>query len=152
MLLYLYTISVYDIEALCFDIEFRVFRYLSFFVGSSLGCCSSYSVLDTDCGVHIALRINHHPWLMRRPGSPQPPQRRHGRSTGRSTGRSRRNALGPAEYICWSERCGARTSRVRQAEPGSRVTVAVAAVGKVPVTAYCEPQPWSEQWEQPEFA
>ena len=46
----------------------------------------------------------------------------------------------------------ARTSRVRQAEPGSRVTVAVAAVGKVPVAAYCEPQPWSEQWEQPEFA
>jgi hypothetical protein len=61
-----------------------------------------------------------------------------GHSTGRSTGRSRRS--------------GARSSRVRQAEPGSRVTVAVAAVGKVPVAAYCEPQPWSEPWEQPEFA
>jgi hypothetical protein len=80
--------------------------------------------------------------------------RRRGRtgSTGRSTGRSCRSSLGPAEYICWSERSGARTSRVRQAEPGSRVTVAVAAVGKVPVAAYCEPQPWSAQWEQPEFA
>ncbi len=65
-----------------------------------------------------------------------------------------RSALGPADYVCWSERTrsGARTSRVRQAEPGSRVTVTVAAVGKVPVAAYCEPQPWSEQWEQPEFA
>jgi hypothetical protein len=37
---------------------------------------AAYSVLDTDCGVHIALRINHHPWLMCRPGHPQPPQRR----------------------------------------------------------------------------
>ncbi len=51
-------------------------------------------------------------------------------------------ACGPAEYVCWSEQSGAR--RVRQAEPGSRVTVTVAAVGKVPVAAYCEPQPWSE--------
>jgi hypothetical protein len=24
--------------------------------------------------VHIALRINHRPWIMRRPGRPQPPQ------------------------------------------------------------------------------
>ncbi len=68
-------ISVYDIEALCFDIEFLVLRYRCFFVGSSLGCCSSYSVLDTDCGVHITLWINHRPWLMRRPDRPQPPQR-----------------------------------------------------------------------------
>ncbi len=80
--------------------------------------------------------------------------RRCGRTgrTGRSTGRSRRSALGPAEYICWSERSCARTSRVRHGEPGSRVAVAVAAVGKVPVAAYCEPQPWSEPWEQSEFA
>ncbi len=62
-------------------------------------------------------------------------------------------AFGPAEYVSWSERSGTRTrtSRVRQAEPGSRVTVAVTAVGKAPVAAYCEPQPWSEPWEQPEF-
>ncbi len=103
------SISVYDIEALYFDIELRVLRYRCFFVGSSLGCYSSYSVLDTDCGVHIALRINHHPWLMRRQGRPQSPQRRlHSaglqhlqqcRSTGRSTGRSRRSALRPAEYV-----------------------------------------------------
>jgi hypothetical protein len=43
------SISVHDIEALCFDVEFCVLRYRCFFVGSSLGCCSSYSVLDTDC-------------------------------------------------------------------------------------------------------
>jgi hypothetical protein len=53
------SISVYDIEAVCFDIECLVLRYRYFFVGSSLGCCSSYSVLDTDCGVHITLRIIH---------------------------------------------------------------------------------------------
>jgi hypothetical protein len=41
---------------------------------------------------------------------------------------------------------------LRQAEPGSRVTVTVAAVGKVPIAAFCQPQPWSEPWEQPEFA
>jgi hypothetical protein len=35
--------------------------------------------------------------------------------------------LGPAEYVCWSEQSGAQTSRVRQAESGSRVTVTVAA-------------------------
>jgi hypothetical protein len=39
-----------------------------------LGCCSSCSVLDTDCRVHISLRINHRTWLMRRLGRPQPPQ------------------------------------------------------------------------------
>jgi hypothetical protein len=69
-----------------------------------------------------------------------------------STGSSRRSALGPAEYFCWSERSCTRTSRELHAEPGSRVTEAVAAVGKVPVAAYCEPQPWSEPWEQLEFA
>jgi hypothetical protein len=80
--------------------------------------------------------------LSHRPHRPQ--QRQH---------RSRWSALGPAEYVCWSERTrsGARTSRVRQAEPGSRVAVAV-TVGKVPVAAYCEPHQWSEQWEPPEFA
>ncbi len=130
--------SVYDIEALCFDIEFRVLWYLCFFEGSILGCCCSYSVLDTDCGVHIALWINHQPWLMRSPGRTQPPQRR------------LHSAAQPPHRPQPPER--ARTSRVRQAEPGSRVTVAVAAIGKVPVAAYCEPQPWSERWEQPEFA
>jgi hypothetical protein len=35
--------------------------------------------------------------------------------------------LGPAEYVCWSERSGARAIKVRQAKPGSRVTVTVAA-------------------------
>ncbi len=37
---------------------------------------AAYSVQDTDCGVHIALQINHYPWLMCRQGRPQPPQRR----------------------------------------------------------------------------
>jgi hypothetical protein len=31
---------------------------------------------STDCGVHIALQINRYPWLMCRPGRPQPPHRR----------------------------------------------------------------------------
>jgi hypothetical protein len=70
------SISIKDIEILIFDIDVqvRVFRYQCFFFGSCLGFCSSYSVLDTDCGVHIALRIHHRPWIMRRPGRPQPPQ------------------------------------------------------------------------------
>jgi hypothetical protein len=103
------SISARDIEFLIFDIDGRILRYLCFFVGSFLGCCSSYSVLDTDCGVHILLQINHRPWLMlRRPGRPQPPQQglnsaaqphRSQSRTGRSTGRSRRS--------------GARTRRVR---------------------------------------
>jgi hypothetical protein len=58
----------------------------------------------------------------------------------------------PAEYDCWCERSGSPTSRVRQAEPGSRVTVTVVAVGKVPVAVYYELQPSSEQRKQPEFA
>jgi hypothetical protein len=37
---------------------------------------AAYSVQATDCGVHIALQINHYPWLMCRQGRPQPPQRR----------------------------------------------------------------------------
>ncbi len=75
------SISVYDIEAFfastsklfCFDIEFRVLRYRCFFSDPPW---AAYSVLDTDCGVHIALQINHYPWLMCHPGRPQPPQRR----------------------------------------------------------------------------
>ena len=42
------------LKLLCFDIEIRVLRYWCFFLRSSLGCCSSCSVLDTDCGVHNA--------------------------------------------------------------------------------------------------
>jgi hypothetical protein len=68
------SISAKDIEDLIFHIDVRVLQYRCFFVGSRLGCCSSYSVLDTDCCVHITLRINHRPWLMRRPGRPQQPQ------------------------------------------------------------------------------
>jgi hypothetical protein len=83
---------------------------------------------------------------MRRQGRPQPPQRRL-----HSAARPHRRRLHrPQHRPQPPER--ARTNRVRQAEPGSRVTVTVAAVGKVPVAAYCEPQTWSEQWEQPEFA
>jgi hypothetical protein len=69
--------------------------------------------------------------------------------TGRSTGCS----------TSFSRRSGARTSRVRllvraerRSDQQSTSTMTVAAVGKVPVAAYREPQPWSEQWEQPEFA
>jgi hypothetical protein len=69
ILRYLYTIS-----KLCASMSNFVFSDIGFLFGSSLGCCNSYSVLDTDCGLHIALRINHHPWLMRRQGRPPPPQ------------------------------------------------------------------------------
>jgi hypothetical protein len=57
--------------------------------------------------------------------------------TGRSTGSTRRSGA-------WTS----RVIRVRQAEPGSRVTL---KYSKVPVAACCASQPWSEQWEQPEF-
>jgi hypothetical protein len=70
---------------------------------------------------------------------PQPPKRR-----------SDQQSMSAAPRL-ESERIGARTSRTRQAEPGSRVTVTVAAVGKVPAV-YCDPKPWSEPWEQPEIA
>ncbi len=109
------SISVYDIGALCFDIEFRVLRYRCFFVGSSLGCCSSYSVLDTDCGVctlHCKSIITRgscaaRAALGRRSGACT---RRRGRTghTGRSTGRSRRS--------------GVRTSRVRQLVRAERLS------------------------------
>jgi hypothetical protein len=135
----LYTIS----KLLCLISIFVFLDIGVFFFGSSLGCCSSYSVLrlDTDCGVHMALRINHHPWRMRRPGRPQPPQRRlHSAARPHRPDRPQHRPQPPERT---------RTSRVRQAEPGSRVTVAVAAV---PVAAYCEQQPWSEPWEQPGFA
>jgi hypothetical protein len=61
LLRYLYTISNF------------VFFDIGVFFPDPAG--AAYSVVDTDCGVHIALRINHHPWLIR-PGRPQPPQRR----------------------------------------------------------------------------
>ncbi len=38
--------------------QFRVLRYRCFFVRSSLGCCSSYSLLDTDCGVQSHCIVN----------------------------------------------------------------------------------------------
>lgn len=115
------SISGYDIEALCFDIDVCVLRYRCFFVGYCLGCCSSYSVLDTDCRVHrllpvlpvlrtgCALAAHWQHWQQHRP---QPPERRPDQQS---------TSAGPS---CWSERSCARTSRVRQAEPGSRLTIA----------------------------
>jgi hypothetical protein len=90
------------------------------------GSCASRSALSRRSGG----------CTRRRPHWPHQPQHRSAAAGA---------ALGPAEYdaqyVCRSERIGARTSKVRKAEPGSRVTVTVAAVGKVPVAAYCEPQP-----------
>jgi hypothetical protein len=63
---YLYTIS----KILCFDIEFRVLRYRCFF-RIQPGLPTRYWTL-----AQIALQTNHYPWLMCRPGRPQPPQRR----------------------------------------------------------------------------
>ncbi len=47
------SISMYDVEALRFDIECCIPRYLCF----CLGCCSPCSVLDTYCRVNYSLRI-----------------------------------------------------------------------------------------------
>jgi hypothetical protein len=65
LLRYLYMI----LKHLCFDIEFRVLRYRCFL---SDPAWAGYSILDTDRGVHIALRINHHPWAVAHapPGTP----------------------------------------------------------------------------------
>ncbi len=49
------------------------------------------------------------------------------------------------------ETCRRITCRVIQAEPCSIVTLTVDAACKGPVAAYCDPKPWSEQWEQPKF-
>ncbi len=81
---------------MCFDIEFRFLRYRCFFVGSSLGCCSSYL-----CTLHCESIIARgsraaRAALSRRSGGFT---LREGRLTGRSTGRSRRSALGPAECV-----------------------------------------------------
>jgi hypothetical protein len=80
------SISLYtDIEDCPFDICIRYRRFfasISNFVFFDIGifwsdpAWAAFSVQDTDCGVHIALQINHYPWLMCRPGRPQPPQRR----------------------------------------------------------------------------
>jgi hypothetical protein len=149
------SIYVSDIEALCFDIEFLVLRCRCFFVGSSLGCCSSYSVLDTDRGVHIALRINHCTWLMRRPGRPQPLQ--HGLHSAARSHRSHRlhhrlqHRQQPPERRADQQSTSAVRAE-RRSDQQSTSTMTVAAFGKVPVAAYYEPQPWSEQWKRPEFA
>jgi hypothetical protein len=49
--------------------------------------CSSYSVLDSDFSVHIALRVNHHTWLMRCQGTLE--------VSGPSLARTRNTAAGP---------------------------------------------------------
>jgi hypothetical protein len=81
---------------------------------------------------------------MRRPGRPQQEAALGGAAAPAAPTAAPAAAAGARSDQIWSERSGARTSRlsrVRQAEPGSRVTMAIATVGKVPVTAYCEPQP-----------
>ena len=49
-------------------------NFVFFNIGVSLSdpAWAGYSVLDTDRGVHIALRINHHPWAVAHapPGTP----------------------------------------------------------------------------------
>ncbi len=72
------SISVYDIEAFVLRHRISCSSISVFFcrIQWLIPAWAAYSVLDTDCGVHIALRIDHYPWLMRRPGRPQPPQRR----------------------------------------------------------------------------
>ncbi len=102
-----------DIDKCSFDICIRyrsICASMSNFVFFDIGvflsdpAWAAYSVLDTDCCVHIALRINHHPWLMRRPGHPQPPQRRlhsaarpHQLHRAQHHGRSRRSGARPPE-------------------------------------------------------
>jgi hypothetical protein len=71
------SMSVDDIENIClfFDHDNRIScSSIMIKVFHCLGCCRSCLVLDTDCRVHISLRINHCTWLMRRMGRPQPPQ------------------------------------------------------------------------------
>ncbi len=66
-------------RSFCASISNFVFFYIGVFLSDLAWAAYSVLVLlDTDCCVHIALRINHPPsrWLMRRPGRPQPPQRR----------------------------------------------------------------------------
>ena len=66
---YLYTIS---------KLFASISNFVFFDIGVSLSdpAWAAYSVQVTDCGVHIALKINNYLWLMCRQGRPQPPQRR----------------------------------------------------------------------------
>ena len=149
------SISGYDIEALCFDIDVCVLRYRCFFVGYCLGCCSSYSVLDTDCRVHRLLPVL--PVL--RTGCALAA---HWLRTGSSTGRSRRSGAQTSRARLLVLAAGPSGAALGQAEyvklnlvPGwPSLRLSISKVGKVPVAAFCAPQPWSEseQWEQPEFA
>jgi hypothetical protein len=81
---------------------------------TQIAVCTIYC----QCCQCCALAAHRQHWQQHRP---QPPERRPGQQ---STGQQSTSA-GPS---CWSERSGARTSRVRQleAEPGSSLTVAQA--------------------------
>jgi hypothetical protein len=56
------SISVYNIEAFCFYIEFLVLRYRCFFAWAAVAC-SSCSVLDTDCMLHNLLCTKRSMWI-----------------------------------------------------------------------------------------
>jgi hypothetical protein len=101
-------ISVFDIEAFCFDIEFRVLQYRCFFVASSLGCCNSYSVLDTLHCAHCI--VNQSSPVAHAPHGP-PSAAAAGAALGGAAALAAPGAapaatagaaLGPAEYVCWS--------------------------------------------------
>jgi hypothetical protein len=75
---------------------------------TQISVCTMYC----QCCQFCALAAHGQHWQQHRP---QPPERRPDQQS---------TSAGPS---CWSERSGARTSRVRQAEPGSRVNATVAA-------------------------